>query len=138
MKSLRNLTLAEVKKLASTTAKKYRKKDIVIGLIGPLGAGKTVFVKNFAKEFGVYKIKSPTFVISSVYPIQKRLLYHFDFYRLENSQQLAHLGFEETLKASDRILLIEWVDKFPSIRDKCDLLLNFEIVNKKLRNVTIN
>jgi tRNA threonylcarbamoyladenosine biosynthesis protein TsaE len=133
----KNLSLKEINNLALVLAKKYSARDTVIGLIGELGAGKTAFVKGFAKFYKIKKIKSPTFIIFGVYPTKKKLLYHFDFYRLHKQSELKHLGFDEILRQKNRIILIEWVDKFPKIKTKANLILKFEITGKNLRNVTI-
>jgi tRNA threonylcarbamoyladenosine biosynthesis protein TsaE len=138
MKKYQDLDLAGIKNLSIALAKKYAKKDVVIGLIGPLGAGKTTFVKDFAKYYGIKKIKSPTFIIGSVHQINSKLFYHYDFYRLADEKQLTPLGFTEIINSKKRIILIEWVDKFPKIKNKCDLILNFEISSKNTRNVTIS
>jgi tRNA threonylcarbamoyladenosine biosynthesis protein TsaE len=138
MRTLKNQTLKEVQNLAQVLAKKYRHKDVVIGLVGPLGAGKTTFAKSFAAKLGIRKAKSPSFIISNVYPIGKRKLHHFDFYRLANQKQLAAVEFDEILAGINRLMLIEWVDKFPELAEKCDLILTFEVVGKNKRNVTID
>lgn len=137
MKQLKNLDLHRVQKLAQDLAKKYRNKDVVIGLSGPLGAGKTAFVKAFASSLGIKRIKSPTFIVGNRYNLKNQHLYHYDFYRLHNQKQLIPLDFAEILTSPNRILLIEWVEKFPTIAKKCDLNLTFEITGKNLRNVTI-
>lgn len=133
----KSLDLEGVKKLAANLSLKYKNKDVVIGLIGPLGAGKTYFTKCFALSLGIKKVKSPTFVIGSQYQISQGKLYHFDFYRLDEPKQLEALELNEILNSSNRIVLIEWVDKFPELAKKCDLLITFEITGKNTRNVTI-
>ncbi len=60
---------------------------LVIALVGPLGAGKTVFVKGLADGLGIDArlVSSPTFVIAQQYPIPvgPEALHHVDLYRLE-------------------------------------------------------
>jgi tRNA threonylcarbamoyladenosine biosynthesis protein TsaE len=138
-KKSRNLNLFQVRRLAYSLAKKLTSKDHVIGLTGDLGAGKTTFAKAFAKSLGIkHHIKSPTFVISCQYPFgEMRHLYHFDFYRLNDSKQLKPTGFPEILSGNNRLVLIEWADKFPSLAKQCDIIINFKIANKSSRHVTI-
>jgi tRNA threonylcarbamoyladenosine biosynthesis protein TsaE len=131
----RDLSLKQVEKLASELASEFKTKGVIIGLIGNLGAGKTTFAKAFAKALGVKTLKSPTFIVSQRYTLKNRFLYHLDFYRLEKEKQLTPLGLDE-LQIRPNIVLIEWVDKFPKIARKCDILINFE-VNKHNRDVTI-
>jgi tRNA threonylcarbamoyladenosine biosynthesis protein TsaE len=137
MKKLVNLTRTQTRKLATDLGKKYTGKDAIIGLVGPLGAGKTAFVKDFARVYGIKKIKSPTFVIGSVYKIKSGALYHYDFYRLHNEKQLIPLGLPEIIDSRNRIILIEWVDKFHKIKKQCNLILTFEISGKSTRHVFI-
>ncbi|HEX5429951.1 MAG TPA: tRNA (adenosine(37)-N6)-threonylcarbamoyltransferase complex ATPase subunit type 1 TsaE [Patescibacteria group bacterium] len=133
-----NLNLDGVKHLATKLARQYRTRDAAIGLVGPLGAGKTAFAKEFAKFFGVKKVKSPTFMVSARYEIGKRTLFHFDLYRIDNPGKLKALDLEEILASKNRIVLIEWADKFPKLHPKLNLLLKFEVTGKNLRHVTLH
>lgn len=132
----KNLDRSQVRKLAQNLAKEFAAKDTIIGLTGPLGAGKTAFAKDFAATYGIKKVKSPTFIIGSLYPIGNRTLYHYDFYRLNEIKQLEALDFEEILASKNRIVLIEWVEKFPQIAKQCDLIITFKI-RGKFRDVKI-
>jgi tRNA threonylcarbamoyladenosine biosynthesis protein TsaE len=86
---------------------------LVIGLVGPLGAGKTEWVKGMAEGLGVKAelVASPTFVIASEYP-GARPLAHVDFYRLESEGELEAAGFLDLLDPG-RVVAIEWADRFP-------------------------
>ncbi len=88
------------------------KRPLVIALEGELGAGKTVFVRGAAAGLEVKsRVSSPTFVLLKVH--QGRLpLYHFDFYRLSDSESLDELGFEEYLPG-DGVAFVEWAERFP-------------------------
>src|SRR5438132_10783746 len=69
----------------------------VVGLVGPLGAGKTQLVRAIAKGLGIdnpAQVSSPTFVLIQEY--EARLpIYHFDAYRLNNEREFAELGAHE-------------------------------------------
>lgn len=83
----------------------------VIALQGDLGAGKTHFVQGIAKGMGIdAPIVSPTFTVLNYYdhsiPLQ-----HFDFYRLEEDDELDDLGFDDYLYSG--VTVIEWSEKFP-------------------------
>ena len=68
----------------------------IITLRGDLGAGKTAFTKLFAKALGITQIvTSPTFTLMNEYDEGKFPLYHFDMYRIENSEEIYELGFRE-------------------------------------------
>jgi tRNA threonylcarbamoyladenosine biosynthesis protein TsaE len=85
----------------------------VIGLSGPLGAGKTEWVKGLAAGLGIEPdgVASPTFVIASEYA-GRRPLVHADLYRLESEGELEATGFLDWL-APGQVVAIEWADRFP-------------------------
>ena len=136
MVKYRNLSLAQVQKLAEKIAKRAKKSGAVIGLSGNLGSGKTTFAKAFAKSLGIKAIKSPTFIVSQRYRLKTRYLYHLDFYRLDHQTQLQPLGLNELL-IRPNIVLIEWVEKFPKVKGSCDILINLSVKPKDKRDVTI-
>src|SRR5581483_1012419 len=83
----------------------------VVGLSGPLGAGKTEFVKGLAKGLDVTDayVSSPTFIL--VHPHEGRLpLYHIDLYRLEKEDDAAGIGLEEYLEG-DGVAAVEWAER---------------------------
>lgn len=84
----------------------------VFALTGDLGAGKTQFVKGFVTEMGSdAEATSPTFTLVHEYGGGRLPVYHFDFYRLANSAELARLGLDDYL-FGDGVCLIEWADRF--------------------------
>lgn len=88
---------------------------VTIGLVGPLGAGKTHLVKGIAAGNGTTdpgKITSPTFTLIHEYPGRLRL-FHVDAYRLRGPAELVALGFDE-LVASDSVVVVEWADRVRS------------------------
>ncbi len=102
---------------------------LVIALVGPLGAGKTVFVKGLADGLGVDArlVSSPTFVIAQQYvlPSGPETLHHVDLYRLESSGELEPLAFDDML-GRGQVLAVEWADRFPEILGKRLLRIEFE------------
>jgi tRNA threonylcarbamoyladenosine biosynthesis protein TsaE len=137
MSLLKNLTETQVKDLAFDLGLEFKGKDVAIGLSGDLGAGKTTFSKNFAKALGIKKLKSPTFIVVAEYQLKKRKLYHADFYRLAHLDQLQALGMSDMLTSTNRIVLIEWVEKFPPIKKQCDIIIEFKIKENNKRDVKI-
>jgi tRNA threonylcarbamoyladenosine biosynthesis protein TsaE len=90
-------------------------RGLVVSLVGPLGAGKTVFVKGLAQGLGIdpAAVTSPTFVISSEYPIGAgRRLAHVDLYRVESRDELEAAGFADLLEPGS-VVAVEWGDRFP-------------------------
>ena len=95
-------------------------------LKGDLGTGKTTLVKGIASALDAAdpdEVTSPTFTLVHEYagvlqgvPVT---LLHLDLYRLEGERQVDSLGFEDML-TSDAIVLVEWGEKFQSIRKRAD------------------
>ncbi len=88
---------------------------LVIALVGPLGAGKTEWVKGLAEGLGIDSriVTSPTFVIASEYSGRHGLA-HVDLYRLESDAELEEVGFRDLLTAG-AIVAVEWADRFPAL-----------------------
>ena len=88
----------------------------VITLIGTLGAGKTRLVQAIAQASGTPRdeVGSPTFVLIREYRGKTRNLYHFDAYRLKDSDEFLELGVGEYFDG-DGISLVEWADKVADV-----------------------
>ncbi len=88
----------------------------IVALSGNLGAGKTHFIKGLASGLEVWnadEVTSPTFTLINEYEGRYQL-YHIDAYRLESSQQLEGLGFDEFC-CGPTVVVVEWADKVPDI-----------------------
>ena len=87
----------------------------VIGLVGPLGAGKTLLSRSIAEALGVDPgaIASPTFVL--IHEYEGRIpVYHFDTYRLTSPEAFDDLGADEYFDGNG-VCLVEWADR---VRDR--------------------
>ncbi len=83
----------------------------VLALIGDLGTGKTALTKYIAQGLGIRdSIVSPTFTIVREYTGGRLPLYHFDVYRLADSEELFNIGAEEYFYEKGGICVIEWAD----------------------------
>lgn len=126
--------------LAKKIAKKLKGGE-VIGLIGSLGAGKTIFVKGLAKGLKIKKnITSPTFVIMKIYPVAKhqkiKSLVHIDAYRIKRAKDLIVLSTKEYFYRQNIITIIEWADKIKKVLPKKIRLIT--ITHKKNNQRIIN
>ncbi len=81
----------------------------VFAFYGKMGAGKTTFIKAVCEELGVEDvINSPTFAIVNEYVDGKgSLIYHFDFYRIKNMQEVLDIGYEDYVY-SGNVCFMEW------------------------------
>jgi tRNA threonylcarbamoyladenosine biosynthesis protein TsaE len=112
-------------------------------LKGDLGTGKTTLVKGIAQALDAAEpdeVTSPTFTLLHEYdgslhgkPMK---LYHIDVYRLEGERQLETLGLDELL-TPDALVLVEWGDKFKSIRKKATGEIEITSVGGDERRITV-
>ena len=80
----------------------------VLCLWGDLGAGKSELTRGIAAGLGVTApVTSPSFTIMNVYEEGRLPLYHFDWYRLQSSEELYELGMDEYL-TGDGVAVVEW------------------------------
>lgn len=103
----------ETQKIASEFAKTLKAGDTVC-MYGDLGAGKTAFVQGMAKGLHIEEpITSPTFTIVNEYS-GTLPLYHFDVYRIADSDEMYEIGYEEYVYG-DGISVIEWAELIEDI-----------------------
>lgn len=83
---------------------------------GQMGAGKTTFIKSICRELGVTDIvTSPTFTLINEYKRPgKTPVYHIDFYRIKNTNEVFDFGFEEYIDGSSYCFM-EWPEKIESL-----------------------
>ena len=130
--------LEETKEFGIKVGKLLKEGDVVC-LNGELGAGKTTLTKSIGLGLGVDDyITSPTFSLINEYD-GRIPVYHFDVYRLENTEELYDLGFDEYFYGRG-VSIIEWADKIESFLPQERLVLDIENpdnTDKRKINITI-
>ncbi len=107
--------VSDTNRVAEKLAKSIKGNEILC-LYGDLGAGKTTFTKMLAKSLGFEdEITSPTFIIRADHENNGMFLYHFDWYRLDDPEDLERVDFYDVL--GHGVVIIEWADKFNHIID---------------------
>ena len=91
-------------------------KSKVFLFYGEMGVGKTTFIKSICKHLNVLDVvSSPTFSIVNQYVNdQDEFIYHFDFYRTNNKNEIFDIGYEEYL-FSDSFCFIEWSERLDNL-----------------------
>jgi len=96
----------ETLELSKQIASKLKKGDIIV-LSGDLGSGKTKFTEGVLSFFGLAEeISSPTFTIVNEHHTENVSIFHFDVYRLSDTDEFYAIGGEEYFEKG--ICLIEW------------------------------
>jgi len=110
LKSLSDLNVVAEKFLRLMRNKK------VFAFFGPMGVGKTTFIKALCNELDVVEIvTSPTFALINEYQTSNgEIIYHFDFYRIKKIEEVFDFGYEDYFY-SGNYCFIEWPDKIAEI-----------------------
>ena len=111
-------------------------KDLFLALIGDLAAGKTHFVQGLAQGMGISgTVTSPTFTILNFYDAPL-FLAHFDFYRLQNEEELWNIGWEEY--AAGGVTVAEWAELFPDLIPADAFTLRLAVTGETEREILIS
>lgn len=132
------LNEAALAPIAYQLAKQLEPGDTVF-LQGPLGAGKTSFVRALLRALGYAgHVKSPTYTLIEPYEVDgktnKQIVHHFDLYRLQSPVGILELGLEDYLTA-DAICLIEWPEKAAAYLPDPTLYCTIEVVDATKRRL---
>lgn len=113
----------ETKQLAMKIASKLNIGDVLV-LTGDLGSGKTKFTEGILDYFGFSgEISSPTFTIVNEHTSDKINVYHFDVYRLEDSDEFLAIGGDEYFEKG--ISIIEWGEIIEDVLPKNAIRIEF-------------
>lgn len=124
----------ETIKIARSFSEKLKGGELV-SLTGPLGSGKTVFVKGIASGLGISEeeVSSPSFTVVNVYP-GRLTLYHVDLYRVKGDPELEAELWE--ILDYESVVVIEWAENLESIMKESEWIVKLEKIDEK-RKITI-
>ena len=132
-------SLADLPAAASVLIEEAKNEPVIL-FEGPMGAGKTTLIKEVCRQLGVKdNVSSPTFSLVNEYAgADGKLIYHFDFYRLNKEREALDIGALEYFD-SGRVCLIEWPSMIPNILPEHYLLVTLQPdAEGQVRTMTIN
>ena len=108
-------------------------KNKIVLFNGDMGSGKTTIISSIVNILGTnVKVSSPTFSIVNEYNVDEGAIYHFDFYRLKNSNEALDLGIYEYL-SSGNWNFIEWGEKIQELLNEEFTTVNIKVISKEKR-----
>ena len=110
-------------------------RDAFVELEGPLGAGKTTFVRHLLHALGVEgRIKSPTYAVVETYEADDLAVSHFDFYRFDDPQEWEDAGLRDLFGAPG-LKVVEWAEKAEPLLPVPDLRVTITPHDGTIRTV---
>ena len=130
-------SVSETEAYAAQLASSFVGGEVLL-LNGDMGAGKTHFVKGLARGLGIDEVvTSPTFALHNSYG-GRLTLNHFDFYRIEDSEEVAILGLDEFFYDKQGVAAIEWSEKVAELLPKHCITVTIDKIDDNTRKITIS
>ena len=127
----------ETRHLGARLAELLRENDVLV-LQGDMGAGKSELTRGIARGLGIGGyITSPTFTILQVHEGGRLPLYHFDWYRLGDPEELYELSMDEYLHM-EGVAVIEWAERAPEVLPESYLEITLTPLGEEERSITLN
>ena len=126
----------ETRALGKRLAPLLRPGDTVL-LQGSLGAGKSELARGIARGLGIEgPVPSPSFTILNVYDEGRIPLYHFDWYRIHDPEEIAEMGMEEMI-GGDGAALIEWSERAEDMLPAQVLRIRLTALDEETRGIEL-
>lgn len=110
----------------------------IIELIGDVGAGKTTFVKGLVAGLdSISDVTSPTFAISNIYDDGLLPVYHFDFYRLDNNDEMIKHELAETIEHDNAVIVLEWAQAMRNVLDRDSIKITIQAPTENQRRFSV-
>jgi tRNA threonylcarbamoyladenosine biosynthesis protein TsaE len=130
-------TLYDIDEIAAQLVHQYASKPVWV-FQAPMGAGKTTLIAAIGSAMGIQQaMSSPTFSIMNEYEVQGKLIYHMDWYRLENEAEARQAGVEAAMEEAD-LSLVEWPEKAPNLVPEHAVVFNIEFIDPDHRRIYTN
>ena len=126
--------LDQIKEVSDFILKNVTSKTLLV--CGEVGAGKTTLIKELCKKLKVEEtVGSPTYTVINEYKSNNDLVIHMDLYRIENIEDINHLGLFEYI--DKYFVIIEWPEIIINDLDCNHSILKIEYLNKDKRKINL-
>ena len=132
----RSYGLEELSDIAKEVIKEASSKKLLF--FGEMGSGKTTLIKEICKQLGTEDIiSSPTFSLVNEYQTSNQeVIYHFDFYRIEDEEEAYDIGIEEYFY-SESWCLVEWPDNIQNLLPLKSTEIHLTQLDDSRRNIQL-
>ena len=132
----KNYTLEDLPHIASEIISSVTNKKLLF--YGQMGVGKTTLIKEICNQIGVLDtISSPTFsLVNEYHTANSEIVYHFDFYRIEDENEAHDIGIEDYFY-SDAWCLIEWPQNIQNLLPLESTEIHISILENGNRNIQL-
>lgn len=137
MKQYISRSVEQTKQIAYDLAQTFVGGETLL-LEGDLGAGKTHFAKGLAEGLGIADtVTSPTFTLHNVYEGGRLTFNHFDFYRVDDPEEVEMLGLCEYFSTPDGVAAIEWSANVKNLLPTKCIIVNIANLSDTERQITV-
>jgi len=132
----KNYTIENINQIAKEIVKTATNKKILF--YGEMGVGKTTLIKEICKELGIEDVAhSPTFSLVNEYlTADSEVVYHFDFYRIENEIEAYDMGIEDYFY-NDVWSFVEWPENIVNLLPTDATKIYIKIAENGERNIQL-
>ena len=131
-----NYSISELNTVAKKILATVKNKSLLF--YGEMGVGKTTLIKELCKELGIEDVaSSPTFSLVNEYHTSKNeIVYHFDFYRIEDENEAYDIGIEDYFY-SGAWCLIEWPQNIENLLPLESTEIHISVLDNGQRNIQL-
>ncbi|MFT4575533.1 MAG: tRNA threonylcarbamoyladenosine biosynthesis protein TsaE [Polaribacter sp.] len=129
-------SISELNQVAKEILSTAKSKSLLF--YGEMGAGKTTLIKELCKELGIEDVaSSPTFsLVNEYHAANSEIVYHFDFYRIEDENEAYDIGIEDYFYA-DAWCLIEWPQNIQNLLPLESTEIHISVLENGQRNIQL-